>query len=121
MAGVFPIVSLLVALAVSMIVTRVAAMALMFTGMSREAAKFQARSAFTGAGLHDARSRDDCQSSCAPSDRSNAHAARKSGSGYGGCDRDGIDHEHQQFDCTISMVTARCSGRWDWLSMVFFL
>ncbi|TWU56775.1 TrkA-C domain protein [Rubripirellula tenax] len=33
-----------------MIVTRVAAMALMFTGMSREAAKFQARSAFTGAG-----------------------------------------------------------------------
>ena len=50
MAGVFPIVSLLVALAVSMIVTRVAALALMFTGMSREAAKFQARSAFTGAG-----------------------------------------------------------------------
>ncbi len=50
MAGVFPIISLLVALAVSMVVTRVAAMALMFTGMSREAAKFQARSAFTGAG-----------------------------------------------------------------------
>ena len=50
MAGVFPIVSLLIALAVSMIVTRVAAMALMFTGLSREAAKFQARSAFTGAG-----------------------------------------------------------------------
>ncbi len=50
MAGVFPIISLIVALAVSMIVTRVAAMALMFTGLSREAAKFQARSAFTGAG-----------------------------------------------------------------------
>lgn len=34
-----------------MIVTRVAAMALMFTGLSREAAKFQARSAFTGSGF----------------------------------------------------------------------
>ncbi len=47
MAGVL---SLLVALTLSMIVTRVAAMALMFTGLSRESAKFQARSAFTGVG-----------------------------------------------------------------------
>ncbi|WP_146453370.1 TrkA C-terminal domain-containing protein [Rubripirellula tenax] len=47
----FPIISLLVALAVSMIVTRVAAMALMSTGLSRASAKFQARSAFTGAGF----------------------------------------------------------------------
>src|SRR5690606_36218305 len=31
-------------------VTRIAAMALMFTGLSREAANFQARSAFTGVG-----------------------------------------------------------------------
>ncbi len=45
------VVSLLVALTLSLIVTRVAAMALMFTGLSRESAKFQARSAFTGAGF----------------------------------------------------------------------
>lgn len=44
------VLSLLVALTLSLIVTRVAAMALMFTGLSREAAKFQARSAFTGVG-----------------------------------------------------------------------
>ena len=43
-------ISLLVALTLSLIVTRVAAMALMFTGMSRESAKFQARSAFSGVG-----------------------------------------------------------------------
>ncbi len=47
MAGVL---SLLVALTLSLMVTRVAALALMFTGLSREAAKFQARSAFTGVG-----------------------------------------------------------------------
>ncbi len=47
MAGAF---SLLVALAVSLIVNRIATMALMFTGLSREAAKFQARSAFSGCG-----------------------------------------------------------------------
>jgi len=45
------IVSLLVALALSLLVTRVATMALMLTGLSREAARFQARSAFTGAGF----------------------------------------------------------------------
>lgn len=47
MAGVF---SLLIALAISLIVTRIAALALMFTGLSREAARFQARSAFSGVG-----------------------------------------------------------------------
>lgn len=47
MAGVF---SLLVALSISLIVNRIATMALMFTGLSREAAKFQARSAFSGCG-----------------------------------------------------------------------
>lgn len=46
-----PIISLLIVLTLSMIVTRVAAMALMLTGMSRETAKFQARSAFTGVGF----------------------------------------------------------------------
>ncbi|MEM7558585.1 MAG: TrkA C-terminal domain-containing protein [Planctomycetota bacterium] len=47
MAGVF---SLLIALSISLIVTRIAALALMFTGLSREAARFQARSAFSGCG-----------------------------------------------------------------------
>lgn len=45
------IASLLIVLTMSLIVTRFAAMALMLTGMSREAAKFQARSAFTGVGF----------------------------------------------------------------------
>jgi hypothetical protein len=42
--------SLLITLTLSLLVTRVAAMALMLTGMSRESSKFQARSAFTGVG-----------------------------------------------------------------------
>ena len=37
-------------IAVSLIVTRVATVALMLTGLSRESARFQARSAFTGVG-----------------------------------------------------------------------
>lgn len=44
------ITTLLVALSISLLVTRVATMALMFTGLSREAARFQARSAFSGVG-----------------------------------------------------------------------
>ena len=43
--------SFLVALTLSILVTRVAAMALMLTGLSRESARFQARSAFTGVGF----------------------------------------------------------------------
>ena len=35
----------------SLLVTRIAAMALMFTGLSREVARFQARSAFSGVGF----------------------------------------------------------------------
>jgi hypothetical protein len=35
----------------SLLVTRIAAMALMFTGLSQEAARFQARSAFSGVGF----------------------------------------------------------------------
>ena len=42
--------SLLATLAISLIVNRVAAVAFMATGLSREAARFQARSAFTGVG-----------------------------------------------------------------------
>lgn len=46
-----PIVSLLVILTISMIVTRIASVALENTGLSRDAARFQARSAFTGVGF----------------------------------------------------------------------
>jgi hypothetical protein len=45
------ITSLLITLTLSLLVTRIAAMALMLTGLSREAAKFQARSAFSGVGF----------------------------------------------------------------------
>jgi TrkA-C domain len=45
------IASLLVVLLVSLIVTRLATVALIATGMSRETARFQARSAFTGTGF----------------------------------------------------------------------
>jgi hypothetical protein len=44
------IASLLIVLTMSLLVTRIAAMALMLTGMSREAARFQSRSAFSGVG-----------------------------------------------------------------------
>ena len=46
-----PIVSLLIVLTISLLVTRVAAVAFVHTGLSREAARFQARSAFTGVGF----------------------------------------------------------------------
>ena len=42
------IVSLLMIVAISLIVTRTAAVALTYTGLSHQAASFQARSAFTG-------------------------------------------------------------------------
>ncbi|MCA9126902.1 MAG: TrkA C-terminal domain-containing protein [Planctomycetales bacterium] len=45
------VLSLLVALTLSLLITRVASMALMFTGLSRESARFQARSALTGCGF----------------------------------------------------------------------
>jgi hypothetical protein len=44
-------ISLLLVLTISVIVIRVASVALVHTGMGREAARFQARSAFTGAGF----------------------------------------------------------------------
>lgn len=43
--------SLLIIVAVSILITRIATVALTHTGLSREAARFQARSAFTGAGF----------------------------------------------------------------------
>ena len=44
------IISLLIVLTLSILITRIATVALMHTGLSREAARFQARSAFTGVG-----------------------------------------------------------------------
>lgn len=46
-----PIISLLVVLVISLIVVRVATVALTLTGLSNQLARFQARSAFTGAGF----------------------------------------------------------------------
>ncbi len=43
------VVSVLLVLTISVLVIRVASVALVHTGMGREAARFQARSAFTGA------------------------------------------------------------------------
>lgn len=45
------IVSLLVVVTLSILVTRIATIALVHTGLSRQSARFQARSAFTGAGF----------------------------------------------------------------------
>lgn len=45
------LVTLFIVVLLSLLVTRVAAVALTLTGMSREAARFQARSAFTGVGF----------------------------------------------------------------------
>ena len=46
-----PVVSLLLILVISLLITRIAAVALVHTGLGREAARFQARSAFTGVGF----------------------------------------------------------------------
>ncbi len=45
-----PIITFLIVVILSVLVTRVATIALVHTGLSREAAQFQARSAFTGVG-----------------------------------------------------------------------
>ena len=45
------LISLLIAITLSLLITQVAAEALALTGLSRESAQFQARSAFTGAGF----------------------------------------------------------------------
>ena len=45
------ILSLLTVLVISLIITRIATIALTYTGLSRQSAKFQARSAFTGVGF----------------------------------------------------------------------
>ncbi len=45
------LISILIVLVISLLVVRVATVALTLTGMSQQMAKFQARSAFTGAGF----------------------------------------------------------------------
>jgi len=45
------ITSLLLVLVLSLLITKIAAIALTFTGLSRQSARFQARSAFTGVGF----------------------------------------------------------------------
>lgn len=46
-----PIFSIIIVLTLSLLITRVASVALTLTGLSRESARFQARSAFTGVGF----------------------------------------------------------------------
>ena len=46
-----PIFSVLVTLALALVITRVATVALTLTGLSKESARFQARSAYTGVGF----------------------------------------------------------------------
>jgi Trk-type K+ transport system membrane component len=48
MAGIIPVILILV---FSILINRVASIALMHTGLSRESSRFQARSAFTGVGF----------------------------------------------------------------------
>lgn len=50
-AAMIPIITLLIVIFVSLLLTRIATVALTHTGLSRESAKFQARSAFTGVGF----------------------------------------------------------------------
>lgn len=47
----YPIVALLVAVGLALLVTRVATVALMLTGLSKDSARFQSRSAFSGSGF----------------------------------------------------------------------
>ncbi|MFW6286328.1 MAG: TrkA C-terminal domain-containing protein [Candidatus Sumerlaeota bacterium] len=51
MIGIIGIIAALTVLALSLLITRIATVALSLTGLSYEAAKFQARSAFTGTGF----------------------------------------------------------------------
>ncbi len=46
-----PVITLLVVVTISLLLTRIATVALVHTGLDREAARFQARSAFTGVGF----------------------------------------------------------------------
>jgi hypothetical protein len=56
MTGIIGIIALLTVLALSLVITRLASVALAMTGLSEQAATFQARSAFTGTGFTTAES-----------------------------------------------------------------
>lgn len=51
MLGVIGVIAFLIVLTLSLVITRIATVALTMTGLSSEAAEFQARSAFTGTGF----------------------------------------------------------------------
>ncbi len=51
MIGIVGIITLLIVLGLSLLITRLATVALQLTGLSKDAARFQARSAFTGTGF----------------------------------------------------------------------
>ena len=51
MLGIVGVIAFLTVLGLSLFITRLATIALTYTGLSREAARFQARSAFTGTGF----------------------------------------------------------------------
>jgi len=51
MAGIVGVIAFLTVLSLSLVITRLATMALTLTGLSEDAARFQARSAFTGTGF----------------------------------------------------------------------
>lgn len=51
MEGLVGIITLLMVIALGLLITRIATVALSFTGLSRDLARFQARSAFTGCGF----------------------------------------------------------------------
>lgn len=51
MTSFIPVISLLLVMIVSLLIVRVATVALVLTGLSKQLARFQARSAFTGAGF----------------------------------------------------------------------
>lgn len=74
MIGIVGIIAALTVLTFSLVITRVATVALMMTGMSEEAARFQARSA-DGNGLHHLGDRKGRQPSRSASDRDGADAA----------------------------------------------
>ena len=50
MLGVIGVIAFLIVLTLSLVITRIATVALTMTGLSSEAAEFQARSAFTDTG-----------------------------------------------------------------------
>lgn len=85
------ITSLLVVVTRSILVTRIATLALTHTGLSREAASFQARSAFTGVGFTTSEAEHPkvkTRSPQADDPRSAAECVAQRGSRHGSSSRD---------------------------------